>query len=101
MGPTWRFIWAAVLLMGIWMLTDFIYVRESQSSGTDSQASAYLFFALAYAAFLWAGWPLHSTHGRYARGMLRAVTAAAALFAWLLPATVVLVQFHVAIGGHL
>jgi len=100
MKTGWRLALASIALLTIWLLVDFLYVRAGQPPGATDTFD-YIFFAVAYLAFLWACWPLFSSHGRFARGSLRVFSAALLFLVWFLPSMFLVLQFHVAIGGDL
>ena len=100
MKPTWRFVVASIALFALWAAADAAYVFAGQPKG-GTDPFDYLFFPVAYLAFLWAAWPLFPNQTRHARAGLRTLSALVAFALWFLPAMLALVQFHVAIGGVL
>ena len=100
MKPAWRFVVASTAMLGIWAAADAAYVLAGQpKSGTEP--FDYVFFPVGYLVFLWAAWPLFPSRGMHTRQFLRMLCAFAAFAVWFLPAMLLLVQFHVAIGGAL
>ena len=100
MKARWRFLIASISLLTLWLLVDLAYVLAGQPEAS-TDVYDYAFFPLGYLAFLWASWPLFPSMDRNVRSGLRALTALFAFAVWLLPAVIVAVQFHVAIGGSL
>ena len=98
MDVPFRFMIAALGALAALLAFDLAYVMSGQSRGPLRVPDGFL-YAGAYAAFLWASWPMFPRSRANVRALLRAVSALIALVSWFPPAAIALINFHFAIGG--
>ncbi|XZG69379.1 hypothetical protein ACTSKR_12030 [Chitinibacteraceae bacterium HSL-7] len=100
MTPPLRFIVVTISLLVLWLLIDVAYVQLEYPS-TLRRAIDVGLYPAAFLSFFWAGWPLFADRAPLAKHLYRALTALAACAVWLILASIVVLQAHVAMGGRL
>ena len=83
----------------IWLLLDFIDVKWQRLP--EFKYHIQLIIALVFLSFIWANRSLSQKLGLLLRILIIALTSSVITALWFVITTSVLLQFHLAIGGHL